>query len=47
MAQPTGAIIQYHGKKRSAESEPEGDQPLAKRLDRLHIGMYRLQLIHS
>ncbi|RAL01495.1 uncharacterized protein BO80DRAFT_354334 [Aspergillus ibericus CBS 121593] len=26
-----------HGKKRPAESDPEGDQPLAKRFGRLHI----------
>ena len=37
MAQPFDAGIQCHGKKRPAESEPQ-DQPLAKRLGRLHIG---------
>ncbi|KAE8334849.1 hypothetical protein BDV24DRAFT_171966 [Aspergillus arachidicola] len=29
----------YHGKKRPAESDPDGDQPLAKKFGRLHIGM--------
>ncbi|KAE8130737.1 hypothetical protein BDV38DRAFT_276536 [Aspergillus pseudotamarii] len=27
----------YHGKKRPAESDPDGDQPLIKRFGRLHI----------
>ncbi|KAB8199426.1 hypothetical protein BDV34DRAFT_40845 [Aspergillus parasiticus] len=27
----------YHGKKRPAESDPDGDQPLAKKFGRLHI----------
>lgn len=39
MAQQVDTAIQYHGKKRPAESEPE-DQPLAKRFGRLHIGKY-------
>ncbi|KAB8253607.1 hypothetical protein BDV32DRAFT_133861 [Aspergillus pseudonomiae] len=28
----------YHGTKRPAESDPDGDQPLAKKFGRLHIG---------
>lgn len=29
-----------HGKKRPAESDPEGDQPLAKKFGRLQLGMF-------
>jgi hypothetical protein len=29
----------YHGKKRPAESDLDGEQPLAKKFNRLHIGM--------
>lgn len=39
MAQQIDPAVQYHGRKRPAESEPE-DQPLAKRFGRLHIGKY-------
>ena len=38
MAQHTDVGV-YHGKKRPAESDPDGDQPLIKRFGRLHIGM--------
>lgn len=37
MAQRPDTGIQYHGKKRPAESEPQ-DQPLVKKLGRLRIG---------
>lgn len=29
-----------HGKKRPAENDPDGDQPLAKKFGRLQIGMF-------
>lgn len=35
-ADDTGAC---HGKKRPAKDDPDGDQPLAKRLSRLHLGL--------
>ncbi|KAF7629823.1 hypothetical protein AFLA_013526 [Aspergillus flavus NRRL3357] len=37
MAQHTDVGV-YHGKKRPAESDPDGDQPLAKKFGCLHIG---------
>lgn len=36
MAQHPGVGV-YHGTKRQAESDPDGDQPLAKKFGRLHI----------
>ncbi|KAE8411878.1 hypothetical protein BDV36DRAFT_288335 [Aspergillus pseudocaelatus] len=44
MAQHPDAGV-YHGKKRPAESDPDGDQPLAKRFGRLHIALNDMMIL--